>query len=63
MMFPALLAVAFITMIKDPHEYTNLVDNPEYAEILKDARMTFRQRMAIAKQSDGGAVSGPCDQR
>jgi hypothetical protein len=36
-------------MIKDPHQYTNLVDNPEYAEILDDARMTFRQRMVDAQ--------------
>jgi len=39
----------FYDMIKDPHQYTNLVDNPEYAEILDDARMKFRQRMADAQ--------------
>jgi len=36
-------------MIKDPHQYTNLVDNPEYAEMLEDARTQFQQRMADAK--------------
>jgi iduronate 2-sulfatase len=36
-------------MIKDPHEYTNVIDNPEYTEILNDARTEFRQRIAIAK--------------
>jgi len=36
-------------MIKDPHQYTNLADNPDYAEILKDARARIRQRLADAQ--------------
>jgi hypothetical protein len=36
-------------MIKDPHQYTNLINNPEYAEILDNARAKFRQRMADAQ--------------
>jgi hypothetical protein len=35
-------------MVKDPHQYINVVDDPQYAEMLKEARMKFRQRMADA---------------
>ena len=36
-------------MIKDPHQYTNLVKDPKYAEILNEAREKFKARMAAAK--------------
>ena len=39
-------------MEKDPHQYVNLVKNPEYAEILKHARKTYAERIAAAEQSE-----------
>ena len=36
-------------MINDPHQYRNVVDVPEYADILTNARAIFHQRMADAK--------------
>ena len=36
-------------MIKDFHEYTNLVENSEYTEIIENARTKYRQRMANAQ--------------
>ena len=35
-------------MVKDPHQYKNLVNNPEYATVLEEARAKFKQRMAAA---------------
>ena len=35
-------------MVKDPHQYTNVVDDPAYAELLKEARATFERRVAEA---------------
>jgi iduronate 2-sulfatase len=39
-------------MEKDPHQYVNLVKNPEYAEMLKHARKTYAERIAAAEQSE-----------
>ena len=36
-------------MIKDPHQYTNLVSSNDYASVLKAARAKFKTRMAAAK--------------
>ena len=36
-------------MDKDPHQYTNLVDNPEYAAVLKEARTKFDARIKAAR--------------
>ena len=36
-------------MIKDPHQYTNLVSSKDYASVLKAARAKFKTRMAAAK--------------
>ena len=36
-------------MIKDPHQYTNLVDNPEYARDSRGCTRRFCQRMADAQ--------------
>jgi len=36
-------------MVKDPHQYTNLVDDPAYAELLEEARRKFKARMAAAR--------------
>ena len=36
-------------MTKDPHQYKNVVDDPVYAALLKQARMKFKSRMAAAK--------------
>ena len=36
-------------MGKDPNQYTNVVNNPEYANVLKEAREKFKQRMAGAR--------------
>ena len=36
-------------MVKDPHQYTNVVDDPAYAEMLAEARILFRDRMAAAR--------------
>lgn len=36
-------------MEKDPHQYTNLVDDPAYADLLKEAHAKYKQRMAAAK--------------
>ena len=36
-------------MVKDPHQYVNQVNNPEYAELLKQARKEHEQRIATAQ--------------
>ena len=36
-------------MIKDPGQYTNLVSDPKYAAVIKQARAQFKARMAAAK--------------
>ncbi len=36
-------------MVKDPHQYTNVVGQPEYAGVLKTAREQFKARMAAAR--------------
>lgn len=36
-------------MDKDPEQYTNLVNNPVYAQILKEYREKFEQRMSAVK--------------
>jgi iduronate 2-sulfatase len=36
-------------MVKDPHQYTNLVSDPTYAALLKIARAQFQARMAAAR--------------
>ena len=36
-------------MVKDPHQYTNVVSDPAYATILKEARSQFQARMADAR--------------
>jgi hypothetical protein len=32
-------------MVKDPEQYTNVIDNPEYAETIKKAREQLNQRL------------------
>jgi iduronate 2-sulfatase len=36
-------------MLKDPHQYTNVVDDPAYTSMLKEARARFQERMAAAR--------------
>jgi iduronate 2-sulfatase len=36
-------------MIKDPDQYTNVVNDPAYAKVLKEAREKFKKRMAAAR--------------
>ena len=36
-------------MIKDPDQYTNVVSDPKYAAILKQARAQYKARMAAAR--------------
>ena len=36
-------------MIKDPHQYTNVANDPAYAAMLKQARTKFKARMAAAR--------------
>ena len=36
-------------MIKDPHQYTNVVNNPAYTAMLSQARAKFKTRMAAAR--------------
>jgi len=36
-------------MVKDPHQYTNVVDDPAYAHVLTEARAKYKKRMAAAK--------------
>lgn len=36
-------------MIKDPHQYTNVANDPAYAVMLKKARAKFKARMAAAR--------------
>ncbi|MEK9773744.1 MAG: sulfatase [Opitutae bacterium] len=36
-------------MIKDPHQYTNVIDDPEYAEIARTARLQLESRLEEAK--------------
>ena len=35
-------------MVRDPHQYTNVVKNPAHAPMLKEARAKFKARMAAA---------------
>ena len=37
-------------MANDPHQYTNLVSDPQYADLLQQARKQFQQRMAAARR-------------
>ena len=39
-------------MMKDPHQYTNLVNDPAYADLLKEARTKFEKRIADAQLKD-----------
>ena len=36
-------------MVKDPHQYTNVVNDPAYAEVLNEARAKYKKRMAAAR--------------
>jgi iduronate 2-sulfatase len=36
-------------MIKDPHQYNNVIDDPEYAEVATTARIQMEQRLAGIK--------------
>lgn len=36
-------------MVKDPHQFTNVVNDPAYAERLNEARAKYKRRMAAAK--------------
>ena len=36
-------------MVKDPKQYTNVVNDPEYADVLADARKRFKARMIGAR--------------
>ena len=36
-------------MVKDPHQYNNVVNDPNYAAMLAEARATFQVRMAAAR--------------
>ena len=36
-------------MVKDPDQYTNVVDDPDYAAMLEEARTKFKARMAAAQ--------------
>ncbi len=36
-------------MIKDPHQYKNVANDPDYAGKLKQARAEFKARMAAAR--------------
>lgn len=39
----------FYDMTKDPHQYTNLVNDPDYTNVLKDARKKFLKRINAAR--------------
>jgi iduronate 2-sulfatase len=36
-------------MVKDPHQYTNVIDDPKYAEIARTARLRLENRLKEAK--------------
>ena len=36
-------------MVKDPHQYSNVIDDPEYAEIARTARLQLENRLEEAK--------------
>ena len=36
-------------MSKDPHQYVNLIDNPDYAAILKKARQQYQERVSTGQ--------------
>ena len=36
-------------MVKDPHQYTNVAIDLAYAEVLKEARARYQERMAAAR--------------
>jgi len=36
-------------MSKDPHQYTNVANDPAFAAMLKEARAKFKARMAAAR--------------
>jgi len=35
----------FYDMVKDPEQYTNVIDNPDYAKNVRKAREQLRQRL------------------
>jgi hypothetical protein len=36
-------------MVKDPHQYTNVIDDPKYAATVRTARLTLQKRLDKAK--------------
>ena len=36
-------------MSKDPHQYTNVINDPEYAEIVRTARLQLYNRLEESK--------------
>lgn len=36
-------------MVKDPHQYTNLVNEPDYTDVLEEAREKFQKRVNAAR--------------
>jgi iduronate 2-sulfatase len=38
-------------MLNDPHQYTNVINDPAYASMLEAARTQFQMRMAAARQA------------
>jgi iduronate 2-sulfatase len=36
-------------MVKDPHQYTNVIDDPKYAEIVRTARLQLENRLKEAE--------------
>ncbi len=43
-------------MVKDPHQYTNVVADPAYASLLEEARLLFQKRIADAEITLGATA-------
>ena len=51
---PPLPAMELYDMKKDPKQYTNLAQNPEYAHIVKELRAKMAAKMKAVKDNDLG---------
>ena len=41
-------------MLKDPKQFTNLVNNPEYASVLREMKATMAAKLAEVRNNDLG---------
>jgi hypothetical protein len=51
---PKIAAMELFDMKKDPRQYTNLVNNPEYAHVVEEMKKKMAAKMAELRTNDLG---------